>query len=172
MIRPDPRQRAERHFQRAGPIDSAIIGIRREPAFQLRANFVQVRVIASEQNACASRHQMLMPIRFPDHFVIAAVAWYPDRECGGNSRDRFPLRWIDRGARGFPGRCRWSGPGWEIDACRICSARRITSLGVSSSLKCAGNGSGSGSLMRGLEVWIKLHFRRPRVLVERWSALA
>src|ERR1039457_4965259 len=74
MIRPNPRQSAERHFERARPVDSSIVWIRREPAFQLRANLVQVGRVSGEAERLRQQHQMLMTIGLPNHFVIATAS--------------------------------------------------------------------------------------------------
>ena len=160
MIRPDPRNARNATSSALVQLMSAIIGIGREPAFQLRANFVQVPSITSESECLREHHQMLMPIRLPDHLVIAAVAGIQVRNAPEITADRFPFRWIDRGAKGFRGQSRWSGPGWGSDAARICSARRHHSLGERVP-EMREHGSGSGSLMRGLEIRVELHLRRP-----------
>ncbi len=89
VIDPDPRHRPETHFQRAGPIDPAMIRIRREPAFELRANLLQVRRISTQAERLRQKHEMLMPIRFPNHFMIAPAPGVQIRNAAEISKTGF-----------------------------------------------------------------------------------
>src|ERR1700693_244073 len=73
VVCPDPRQGAETDFQRAHPIDSPVVWIREEPALELRANLAEIIGVSRETERLRQQHQMLMTIRLPDHFVVAAA---------------------------------------------------------------------------------------------------
>ena len=50
-----------------------MIRIRCEPTFELRANLPQVRRIPTQAERLRQQYEMLVAIRLPDHFVIAAA---------------------------------------------------------------------------------------------------
>src|SRR5712692_4332092 len=71
MKHPDPGERPESDFERAGPIDSPKKWIPLEPALQLIPDLSQEIVASGEQERLSQQHQMLMPIQLPDNFVVA-----------------------------------------------------------------------------------------------------
>ena len=73
MVNPNPRKRAEGHFERTCPIGSTMKWIRLDPAFQLRANLVQVCGVTRQQVRLRQDHQVLMTVQFPNDFVIAGA---------------------------------------------------------------------------------------------------
>src|SRR5580704_7092693 len=70
VIDPDPGQCAKRDFESARPVRSAMKRIAGDPAFDLRAKFIQVASVAGQQIGLRQNNQVLMTIQFPDHFVI------------------------------------------------------------------------------------------------------
>src|SRR5580704_452042 len=71
VIDPDPRQRAECDFERTGPVSPAMKRVGDDPAFELRANFVQVAHVARQQIGLRQNNQVLVAVQFPDRLVVA-----------------------------------------------------------------------------------------------------
>src|SRR5580698_8484361 len=71
VIDPDPGQGAKRDFESAGPVGPAMKRVGRDPAFELRLNFVPMASVAGQQKRLGQDNQVLMTIQFPDQFVVA-----------------------------------------------------------------------------------------------------
>src|SRR5436190_22225897 len=71
MAHPQPRKAAESHFQAASPVNAEGVRIRMLPAIPLRNHFADIAFLPGETPGLGERGQMLMPIQFPDDFVIA-----------------------------------------------------------------------------------------------------
>ena len=74
VIDPQPGERPERYLQRARPVDSPQKRILLPPAGELPLDFVPVCPVASEQLGLGKHHQVLVPVQFPDVFVIPNLA--------------------------------------------------------------------------------------------------
>ena len=70
-MHPKPGQRAKRDFECAGPIGSAMKSVLGNPTFQLRLNLVEIHGLASQPIRASQNNQVLVPVQFPDYFVIA-----------------------------------------------------------------------------------------------------
>src|ERR1700730_17248363 len=92
---PEPGQAAECHFEGACPVDAERIGIVLPPRIPLRHQFSCVDPVASQAPSFSERHQMLVPVQFPDDFVIAdfpfiyKIYFYP-----GLQRAVLCMNWI------------------------------------------------------------------------------
>src|ERR1700722_17465157 len=71
VIDPDPGHRAKRDFESARPVGPAMKRVAGDPAFELRANLVQMALVACKQIRLRQYNQVLMPVQFPDHLVVA-----------------------------------------------------------------------------------------------------
>src|SRR5579863_6805318 len=70
VVDPQPRQCPESDFQGAGPVNAAPVPILLEPAIEKFLQMVQKLAPPGKLPGLCQRHQMLMPIQFPDNFVI------------------------------------------------------------------------------------------------------
>ena len=86
VIDPDPRQRPKRHFQRADPVDSAMIRIRREPAFELRANLAAGCAGSPVNRTPAPESPDADADSAPRSLCDRRSAGHRDTESGGNKR--------------------------------------------------------------------------------------
>src|SRR5580698_10871910 len=71
VIHPDPGQGAKGDFERAGPVGPAMKRVGRDPAFELRLNFVPMASVAGQQIRLGQDNQVLMTVQFPDQLVVA-----------------------------------------------------------------------------------------------------
>src|SRR5260370_31088331 len=70
---PDPRQAAKCDLESASPVDPLLNGILPTPAFELPHDLAQKLLAAGEQVSLRQQHQVLMPVEFPDTFVVAGL---------------------------------------------------------------------------------------------------
>src|SRR5215208_96694 len=71
MKRPEPRKRTVCYLETACPIDSGLRWIRIHPRSQVVDDRAGITFIAAQPVGPAKREEVLMPIQFPDHLVIA-----------------------------------------------------------------------------------------------------
>ena len=71
MIDPKPGQCSKRHFECAGPVGSPMKRVLGDPTFELQANLIQMPGLASQPIGPRQNNQVLVPVQFPDGFVIA-----------------------------------------------------------------------------------------------------
>jgi hypothetical protein len=69
----DPRQRAKRYFQRAGPVDTALERILFEPCGKLALDLCEEFAAAGKAECLCQQDQMLVAVQFPDDFVVAGT---------------------------------------------------------------------------------------------------
>ena len=80
LANPQPRKRAKRDFEAAGPIDSHRIRVFLTPVIPLGAQFVNVTLVSGEAVRFRQRDQMLVAIQFPNDFVISNFAEISNKE--------------------------------------------------------------------------------------------
>ena len=71
MIQPHPGERAHGHFQGAGPVDPAQERVLFYPVLPLAKGLVQKLAPVGEEESLREQWKMLVPVQFPDDFVIA-----------------------------------------------------------------------------------------------------
>ena len=86
---PYPGECAESDLQGACPIDPSQERIVFEPGFEQPGALVRVFVAASEKSCHGEHSELLMPIQFPDNFVIANLGRIEIRELAKVSGSRF-----------------------------------------------------------------------------------
>src|ERR1700730_4420257 len=72
MVNPNPGQRPECHFQRAGTIDSPAVRVLCKPALELRLNFSEIYVVEREQIGLSQKDEVLVPVQLPNELVVAS----------------------------------------------------------------------------------------------------
>ena len=164
VVCPDPRQSAQRHFQRARPIDSPVVWICEEPALELRANLAEIIGVSRETERLRQQHQMLMTIRLPDHFVVAAA---PCIEVG-NPAEITETSLYTASVVAAPGDFGAGVDGqsedWKLMLSNLVREGKYLSRECCF-VECAGNHGRIWKLNARLEVGIKLNIWRPRTLV-------
>jgi hypothetical protein len=164
VVGPDPRQSAKTHFQRARPIDSPVVWIRREPALELRANLVEIIGVSRETERLRQQHQMLMTIRLPDYFVIAAAPHVQIGDSAKISQIALNPTSVIAAPGDFGAGVYGKAEDWKLmlpnlfrePDCFFCEC---------GSMKCTCDGHRIGKLNSRFEVGIKIWLRRPRVLI-------
>ena len=71
-MRPEPRQRSQRDFEHARPVDAGKRRVRAKPRSELRKKTLAVSALAGQPESPAQHQPVLMAIQFPDDLVIAA----------------------------------------------------------------------------------------------------
>src|SRR6185312_6137301 len=71
VIDPNPREGAESHLKRAGPVDSASIWVGDPPTVQLRLDLPEKFRASGQPPRLRQQYEVLMAVQLPDHFVIA-----------------------------------------------------------------------------------------------------
>ena len=71
MVSPNPGQRPEGHFQRAGPIDSPAVRVLCKPALELSLNLFEICGVSGEPICLGQQHELLVPVQLPNELVVA-----------------------------------------------------------------------------------------------------
>src|SRR5690242_7946423 len=71
VVNPDPGKGPERDFERAGPINAALKRVLAEPAFELTEDLALELFAAGKKESLREQRKVLVPVQFPDEFVIA-----------------------------------------------------------------------------------------------------